>query len=50
MITHRKSSAEEKFRTVMEGLQPDANVAAICRHYGVAPLCSASGRRRAWRT
>ncbi|MDG6913586.1 MAG: transposase [Nitrososphaerota archaeon] len=36
MTTHRRWSAEEKFAIVMEGLQPDANVAAICRRHGIS--------------
>ena len=36
MTTHRRWAAEEKFAIVMEGLQPDANVAAICRRHGIS--------------
>ena len=36
MTTHRRWSAEEKFTIVMEGLQPDANVAEICRRHGIS--------------
>jgi transposase-like protein len=36
MTTHRRWSAEEKFAIVMEGLQPDANVAAICRRHSIS--------------
>lgn len=35
MTTRKTWSAEEKFQIVMEGLQPRANVAEICRRHGV---------------
>jgi transposase len=36
MTTLRRWSAEEKFDIVMGGLQPDANVAAICRRHDIS--------------
>ena len=36
MTTHRRWSAEEKFTIVMDGLQPDSNVAEICRRHGIS--------------
>lgn len=35
MTTRKNWSAEEKFRIVLEGLRPDANVEAICRAHGI---------------
>jgi len=35
MTTRKSWSAEEKFQIVLEGLQPGANVAEICRRHGV---------------
>lgn len=44
MTTHRTWSAEEKFRIVMEGLSPKANVAEICRAHSIS-----SGQFYKWR-
>ena len=37
MTTHRKWSYEEKLQIVMEGIQPGANVAEICRRHNISP-------------
>ena len=44
MTTHRSWSAEEKFRIVLEGLSPKANVAEICRAHSIT-----SGQFYKWR-
>ncbi len=35
MTTRKNWSGEEKLRVVLEGLQPNANVEAICRAHGL---------------
>ena len=36
MTTHRKWSAEQKLQIVLEGMQPDANIAEICRQHSIS--------------
>ena len=35
--THRRFSAEEKIRIVLEGLRGEESIAALCRREGLAP-------------
>lgn len=36
MTTRRTWSADEKFRIVLEGLQPRTNVTELCRRHGIS--------------
>jgi transposase-like protein len=47
MTTHRAFSADQKFQIVMEGLQPGANVAEICRRHQISSTLYYLWRERA---
>jgi transposase-like protein len=47
MTTHRTWSSEEKFRIVLEGISPKANVAEICRSHGISSSQFYKWRERA---
>ena len=47
MTTHKTWSADEKFQIVLEGLQPRANVAEICRRHGISSTAFYEWRERA---
>lgn len=47
MTTKKTWSAEEKLRIVMEGLQPNANVAEICRRHGISGTAYYEWKERA---
>ena len=48
MTTHKTWSADEKFQIVLEGLQPCANVAEICRSPGISSTAFYEWRERAF--
>ena len=47
MTTYKKWSEEEKYRIVMEGISPRANVAEVCRRHGISSTLFYKWRERA---